>query len=135
MKQKVDRVQGDWIEILEQDFAFISIDMNEEEIQGTPKREYKLKIRGLVRKAALEYFLDLKLTHRKLDLVQYDRLQIQPYLINSKLRKKVCYTALYHIATSPKLISRKCTETALSVHWDVLLLKINKIYLLSVNLC
>ena len=85
MKQKVDRVKGDWIELLEHDFDFIGINMNEEEIQGIPKREYKLKIRGLVRKAALKYFLELKLTHRKLDLVQYDRLQIQPYLINSKL--------------------------------------------------
>ena len=75
MKQKVDRIKGDWLEVLEHD-AFIGINMNEEEIQGIPKREYKLKIRGLVRKAALKYFLDLKLTLRKLDLVQYDRLQI-----------------------------------------------------------
>ena len=56
IKQKFDRVKGDWIEILKQEFAFIGKNMNEEEIQGTPKKEYKLKIRGLVRKAALRVF-------------------------------------------------------------------------------
>ena len=39
----------------------------------------------LVKKAAFKYFLELKLTNRKLDFENYDQLQIQPYLVNSKL--------------------------------------------------
>ena len=44
MKQKTDRVRGDWIKLLEQDFQFIGIEMKENEISATPKSEYKLKI-------------------------------------------------------------------------------------------
>ena len=88
MKQKRDRIKGDWIDLLEKDFAFIGLDINEEEIRSIPRREYKLKIKALVKKAAFGYFLEIKLSHRKLDLVHYERLQIQPYLVNSKLNNK-----------------------------------------------
>ena len=34
MKQKEDLTKGDWIELLLKDFAFIGIDMNEDEIRS-----------------------------------------------------------------------------------------------------
>ena len=34
MKQKEDLIKGDWIELLLKDFAFIGIDMNEDEIRS-----------------------------------------------------------------------------------------------------
>ena len=88
MKQKTDRVRGDWIKLLEQDFQFIGIEMKENEISATPKSEYKLKIKALVNKAALNYYNELKLSHRKLDCVKYDKLQIQSYLTSSLLNNK-----------------------------------------------
>ena len=62
--------------------------MNEEEIQSIPKIDYKKKIKRLVRQAALKYFLELKSSHRKLDLVHYDKLQIQYDLVYSKLNNR-----------------------------------------------
>ena len=53
MKQKRDRIKGDWIDLLEKDFAFIGLDINEEEIRSIPRREYKLKIKALVKKQHL----------------------------------------------------------------------------------
>ena len=40
-KQKSNSVKGDWIKLLEKDFDFIGIQMNEEQIINTPKDAYK----------------------------------------------------------------------------------------------
>jgi hypothetical protein len=130
MKQKEDITKGDWIELLFKDFAFIGIDMNEDEIRSTPKSEYKKKIKVLVKKAAFKYFMELKLTHRKLDFVNYDKLQIQPYLVNSNLNnneKSLLYCLRSHCHKA-KYNLRKCIETTPLVYVVVLPLKLKNIY-------
>jgi hypothetical protein len=79
-KQKVEKLKGDWFQLLQNDFQFIEMEMNEEDIRSMSKYQYKTKIKALVRKAAFKYFLKLKEKHTKLKNVQYSELKIQPYL-------------------------------------------------------
>ena len=43
-KQKEDPIKGDWFKLLQEDFKFIDIDMDEEKISETNKNTYKKKI-------------------------------------------------------------------------------------------
>jgi hypothetical protein len=47
-KQKQDSFKGDWIRLIKQDFAFMGIEMNEDEIRKTSKEIYRKKIKTLV---------------------------------------------------------------------------------------
>ena len=47
---------------------------------STSKSVYKTKIKGLVNKAAYQYFLNLKETNSKLYETVYSRFELQPYL-------------------------------------------------------
>ena len=78
-------MKGDWFQLLHKDFQFFEIEMNEEEIKAFSKSAYKTKMKALVRKAALKYFLKLKKKHIKLNNVQYSELKIQPYLQSKNL--------------------------------------------------
>ena len=97
-KQKRDNVKGDWIRLLEKDFAFIGISMDEEEISTISKYEYKRKIKSLVQRAVLKYLNEEKLKHRKLDSIRYTELKIQPYLSSqmSNAEKELAYALRSH---------------------------------------
>ena len=43
-KQKENPLKGDWFQIIEKDFAFLGIELNENEIKSTNKCDYKTKI-------------------------------------------------------------------------------------------
>ena len=88
IKQKGERIKGDWINLLEEDFRFIGIEMKEEEISSIPKSEYKDQIKALIRNAAFGYFNEIKSKHKKLDCISYSSFQIQPYLTSSQFSNK-----------------------------------------------
>ena len=50
-KQKDDPLKGDWFNLFKEDFNFIGIEINEEEIIATPKAIYKKKIKQLMDKS------------------------------------------------------------------------------------
>ena len=87
-KQKQDSIKGDWFQLLQDDFDFIQVKMNEEKIIQTPKSEYKKIIKALVNKAAFGFFLKAKEGHSKLDKIQYTQLRIQPYLSTTLISNK-----------------------------------------------
>ena len=87
-KQKQSSNNGDWFQILQGDFDFIEVKMNEERIIQTPKYEYKKVIKALVDKAAFKYFLKIKEGHSKLDKIEYPQFRIQPYLLTTLLTNK-----------------------------------------------
>ena len=87
-KQKEDKVKGDWITLLEEDFRFIGIEMKEEEISSIPKSDYKDKIKALIRNAAFGSLREIKSKHKKLNNICYLSFQIQPYLTSSKFNNK-----------------------------------------------
>ena len=74
--------------MLQEDFMFIDIDMDEEKISKTYKRTYKKKIKALINKAAFKYFMKLKEKHSKLDKITYTQLKLQPYLSTTNITNK-----------------------------------------------
>ena len=75
-KQKEEPTKGDWFTLLEKDFGFLEITMNEEQIKKTPKEPYKKGIMKQIRSSAFTYFMNLNETHTKLDSVQYNKLEV-----------------------------------------------------------
>ena len=72
---------GDWFELFKQDFDFIGVEMNENLFKYT-KRQNKVEIRKLIRKAASLYFTEIQATHQKTKDIHYEALKIQTYLVN-----------------------------------------------------
>ena len=102
-KQKQENVKGDWIRLLETDFKFLGIQMDEQKISETSKDRYKREIKSLIKTAALKYFNEQKTTHRKLDHVTYTELKVQPYLISSHMdntAKALLYSLRSHCYSS-----------------------------------
>ena len=98
-KQQEDCVKGDWLKLLEKDFKFIGVEMNEEKIRSTPKDIYKKEIKQLIDKAAFNYFIELKNTHKKIKDIHYEAMKIQPYLQSKLLNikeKELLYSLRSH---------------------------------------
>ena len=53
--------------------------------QWNPKDQYERKIKSLIKTAVLKHFNELKITHRKLDLVSYTELKLQTYIFSSHM--------------------------------------------------
>ena len=70
----------DWFQLLQKDFDFIGIKMDEEKIKATSKSAYKRAMKLFVRKAAFQYFMTIKEKHTKLEKITYNEFRIQPYL-------------------------------------------------------
>ena len=87
-KQKQDPLKGDWFSLLLKDFEFIGVELNESEIQSTPKSEYKIKIKKLVEKAAFEYMIKEQKGLSKIKDINYDSLKIQDYLTSPNFNPK-----------------------------------------------
>ena len=52
------------------------------------KNKYKVKIKELISKAAIKYFMTVKETHSKLNDVSYSELKVQPYLVSNMLNNE-----------------------------------------------
>ena len=76
---------------VEKDFAFLGIELNEEDIKSTNKCDYKKKIKELIMKAAFNEYMKEKEQKSKLNHLTYDSLKIQPYVTkNSYSHKEIC---------------------------------------------
>ena len=62
--QRDDAVKGDWVNILKEDFKYISEEVNEEDAKSTSKFEYKKKIKNMVRQKVFENLKQVKESHR-----------------------------------------------------------------------
>ena len=83
-KQKISPTKGDWYELSLKDFDFIEEKIDDDKIKMLTKAEFKKKIKMLVKKAALKYLNKEKDGHKKVKNIDYNSLNIQPYL-TSKL--------------------------------------------------
>jgi hypothetical protein len=90
--QKQNSVRGDFVRLVQKDWDQLGIHMNETHIAIMSKAEYKRYIKSNVRAAA---FKDLKMkqaTLTKINNIQYEKLQIQDYLISGELTNKEANT-------------------------------------------
>jgi hypothetical protein len=93
-KQKEEPCRGDWYKIIQRDFQFLGIKMDENVIINTPKLVYKKFIKSLIKKVEFEEYMQQKSSKSKLDEVTYESLKIQPYLTEYKLntQEKIFFT-------------------------------------------
>ena len=82
MKQSEDPLKGDWYSLLLEDFKFIGLEIDEEDIKNTPKTVYKKKIKSLIRIAAFKEMNSMKTGKKKVRDINYQRLEVQEYLID-----------------------------------------------------
>ena len=90
-KQKEAPIKGDWVELIKKDFLFLGKEMEESEIRSMNKFDYKKKIKQLLYKAAFKEYMKEKSDRSKLNQLQYQSLQLQPYLIDKSLTYKEMY--------------------------------------------
>ena len=79
-KQKESCLKGDWIELVREDFKFMNIDMDENQIRNYPKEVYRQKIKKLIRKAAFKEMIEKKNSLSKIKDIKYKAFAIQSYL-------------------------------------------------------
>ena len=116
LKQKSDPTKDDWYQLLQNDFQFLGLQISDEEIRAMPKKEYKKKIKSLVRKAAFDYFLKEKQHHSKLNDVKYCEFKLQPYLKDQRFSKeeRILLTSLRSRCHSAKINFRKLHRSDLT---------------------
>ena len=85
LKQKENACKGDWINLIKKDFGFLGENIQDEVITHTPKDIYRKWVKTKVKNAAFKEYLKLKEESRKkLNSLQYEELEIQPYLESSQ---------------------------------------------------
>jgi hypothetical protein len=94
-KQKEAPLKGDWFKLIQKDFEFMEIDLDEEEIKRTPRETYRKKINELIKIAAFKELTEMKNSKSKIKDVNYETFSIQPYLKCSKFNnceRKLLYS-------------------------------------------
>jgi hypothetical protein len=116
LKQKSDQTKDDWYQLLQKDFKFVGLSMNDEEIKSMSQFQYKKKIKLLIQKAVFEYFVTEKQKHSKLDDIGYTDLRIQPYLKDPSFSKdeRALLTSLRSRCYSAKINFRKLYKNDLN---------------------
>ena len=72
--------KGDWITTVQENLQELKIDMDLERIAGLGKEDFKNIIKKSVNQLSFDYLQKLRETHSKAKDLNYQSLQIQPYL-------------------------------------------------------
>ena len=81
--QKADTTPGDYAELVQKDAIEISLDIKDEnEIKAMKMDNYKTKVKGKIREAALKYLNNLKSKHTKMQNLKYDKLELAKYMVS-----------------------------------------------------
>ena len=70
---------NDWVLTIKQDLQILSLNMTFKNIKNTKKAKFLKIIKEKARQKALEYLLELKKEHSKLEQLSYNKLKIQSY--------------------------------------------------------
>ena len=79
--QKGNPSPGDFSEMIKDDSRYINLNLTENEISKLSKQKFKAIVKDKVRNAAFEYLKMLKNGHSKMKNLIYEKLELQPYLI------------------------------------------------------
>ena len=81
--QNKNPTEGDYINLLQEDFELAKIPYNESAIIAMGQEEYKKYIKKHIKNAAFAHLQNLEATHSKVEQIKYKTLDTQPYLTNS----------------------------------------------------
>ena len=87
-KQKEEYTKGDWYQLLVDDFKFVGIEINEEEILSFSKEAYKKEVEMLVKEAAFKQYKEKQESERKIRDLKYEKFELQKYLKSEVFSKE-----------------------------------------------
>ena len=79
-------VKGDWSEMVNSDLSEINLQLTIEEIRGLSLESFRTKVKNAIEKAAFKWLLEEKNKKSKVKNLEYERLEIQNYLVSSQLK-------------------------------------------------
>ena len=80
MAQLEDPLEGDFVELVKEDFREIDIPFDITFVESSGVEDYRRAIKNGIRKAALVHLKNKQKTHTKVKDIVYDKLEPQPYL-------------------------------------------------------
>ena len=83
MAQKEQPTNGDFCELVKEDFKTIGEDLNEIDILAMGKYNYKKLIKTKVKQAALKALQEIQASHSKVNQIKYEKFEIQSYMTSS----------------------------------------------------
>ena len=78
--QKDNPADGDYCKLVDADSTAVKLQLTESQILSMKEKAYKDKVKTTVRNAAFNNLLQQKVSHSKMDNIQYSKLQLQKYL-------------------------------------------------------
>ena len=78
--QKENPVNGDYCKLVDADSTAVNLQLTESQILSMKEKPYKDKVKSKVRHAAFTNLMKEKVSHSKMDNIQYTSLQLQEYL-------------------------------------------------------
>ena len=78
-------VKNDWTKKVQEDLNELNIDLSLEEIKKKSENSFKRLVKIKTEELALDYLLNLKENHTKMDNIHYSQLKMQMYLKSDKI--------------------------------------------------
>ena len=78
--QKEDPLKGDYCKYVSEDLELLELKITDSEIENMSRYQLKQMVKKSARAAAFKYLMKMKAEKSKLDDMQYDSFQLQPYL-------------------------------------------------------
>ena len=126
----MQRTQGDFVELINEDFKAINEQQNDDMIKNTNTVLYKKHIKAKMRISALKYLTDIQAKHSKVKHIKHPKLETQKYM-TSPIFSNEDVNLLYALRSgllSVKKISDRSTSTPIFfVHFVKLKMKISSI--------
>ena len=79
------RTTNYWVELVKRDFENVDMILNEKEIQGSSKAEYKLKVKSAIKQCVFKELKTLQEGHSKISNICYNKFETQSYMKNQTL--------------------------------------------------
>ena len=78
--QKKSPLEGDWLNLVENDFQKLGLEMNENYIRDCTKSQYKVKVKTSLREHMFSELKKEQSEHSKISIIKYPTYEMQSYL-------------------------------------------------------
>ena len=76
--------KNDWAETVQNDKVEINLNLSDELIVKMKKKKFKKFLKCKIKETAMKYLNKIKNSHSKVENINYENLQVQPYLVDTK---------------------------------------------------
>ena len=86
--QKRKMAKNDWVETVQNNLNEINLNLSDDSNFKISKKKFKKFIKGKINEAAFKYLNKIKSSHSKVKNINYEKVEIQPYLIDTNFSTK-----------------------------------------------